>query len=297
MTSSAREVSTPRTRDMICCDRASRTASRTLTRSSPTASARARIASRAARTPGGVRKGVFRPQACSRCRFRTTGPAFLNGLVLRLNALMVEITSSFELDRSLADEVSILEEAGRSASRIEARIRRHRRFRDELWAEWAAELATIRRIEGAMDEGGPGDGLPVEPGALATRFDEVHPLILMHDVVMSGSGTAGGSMEVPAGTREMRDEMLLEIARRNDAAEFFYRLDPERRRAACDAFGEMITRHAADRVDQDPSFVERLLSGEIEMPELSDLTDGSAGADVARADGRRPPPQLGIVDG
>jgi hypothetical protein len=44
---------------------------------------------------------VFRQRACSRCRFRVTGPMFLNGLVHRLNGLMFEIKQSSEKEQQL----------------------------------------------------------------------------------------------------------------------------------------------------------------------------------------------------
>lgn len=214
-------------------------------------------------------KPVFRPQACSRCKFRVTGPAFLNGLVLRLNALMVEITNSFQVDQDLANEVARLEDAGRSGSRIEARLRRHRRFRDELWAEWAAELVTIRKSETAMlEEGGASSLITTGYTELSGKFDKVHALELLHEVVSAASSTSGGSMEIPAGTREIRDEILMEIARQNDAAEFFYRLDREKRRAAMEAFGDLITRHSRNRANVYPDFIEHLLNGEAKLPEL-----------------------------
>lgn len=39
---------------------------------------------------------VFRQRACSRCRYRVTGPLFLHGLVHRLNGLMFEISESIQ---------------------------------------------------------------------------------------------------------------------------------------------------------------------------------------------------------
>ncbi len=223
-------------------------------------------------------KPVFRPQACSMCRFRITGPAFLNGLVLRLNALMVEINSSFEVDRALADEVARIEDAGRSASRLEARLRRHKRFRDELWAEWAAELVTIRRAEAELQLDGSAGALMVDGQVeVSAKFEEVHALQLMHEVVTVASITPGAAMDVPTGTRAMRDEVLMEIARQSDAAEFFYRLSPERRRAATDAFGDLITRHARALSDQQPELIERLLTGDLKLPELRNYASDMAG--------------------
>jgi hypothetical protein len=220
---------------------------------------------------------VFRPRACSRCRYRVTGPAFLNGLVHRLNSLMVELTNSYETEAELNAQIEAAEDAGGSSVILEGLVRRERELRDEIWAEWAAELTTIRQAETLLETGRNSESLPMLTGMDATqvraKFETVHQLSLLHQVVNEADIITGATIEIPAGARAKRDEMLLEIARQNNASQFFYALDLRTRRKALDAFGDLLFYHASQMGELAISNIDALLDGSDSAPRLVQAID------------------------
>lgn len=217
---------------------------------------------------------VFRPRACSRCRHRVTGPIFLNGLVHRLNALMVELGHCYEREADINRQLEIAEDSGGSTFILEGLVRREREERDNIWAEWCAELKTIRQAEALLDQNHKKDRLPLLTGMssddVKARFESVHQLALLHQMITEADVITGASLEVPIGTREKRDEMLLEIARHNDASSFFYKLAPQVRKRALNAFGDLLTQHAhlGHGRELTPDRIENLLQGAETLPQL-----------------------------
>jgi hypothetical protein len=218
----------------------------------------------------GQPRAVFRPRACSRCIFRITGPAFLNGLVLRLNALLLELKNSMDTEAALNEQIDAAEDAGEPSIFLQNLVSREREMRDEIWAEWAAELKTVLEAERLMEAVGPNDKLPVSTGLdlglVRAKFQSVHQLALLQHVVREGDIIAGASLEVPSGTREKRDLMLLEIARRSDVGPFFYELEPQKRRRALDAFGEVLAGGTSDSAE-----VDNLLEGSGKLRDLPEV--------------------------
>ncbi len=244
---------------------------------------------------GGKKSGtkympVFREGACSRCRYRVTGPAFLNGLVLRLNQLMLEMFEGFERERSFEESRLEAQDTGESTVEIDAKINRHREGQEELYAEWAAELATIKQCEAAMEAMGEGQTLPIvagmDKGEFETRLTEGHKLTLLQSIISDAETIHGVELEVPDHIRAQRDELLLEIAEANDAGDLFYSLPREQRGRALNAFGkmfidhqEMIDERGADRIDQlvqgSPE-AKMLLSNQIRAAIESETSDESS---------------------
>jgi hypothetical protein len=213
---------------------------------------------------------VFRPRACSRCRFRLTGPMFLAGLVHRMNSLMVEIKGSMEKEAGLNLQIEKLEDQGAGRGKVlvlRGLITRERELRDELWAEWCAELATIRKAEALQDRGN-GDGQALISGLnlqeLRLQVDTVHQLELIHSVLQEGNLILGATLEVPPNLQERRDAVLLEVARNNELP--FYHLAPERRRRALDRFGDLLLDHV-----RDADSLQRLIDGEVKVAEMPSL--------------------------
>jgi hypothetical protein len=217
---------------------------------------------------------VFRPRACSQCRHRVTGPHFLAGLVNRLNSLMVEIKTSMDKEAELNLQIEEIEDQGKGGGgkviALSALIRRERELRDNLWAEWCAELATIRRCEKEQDNANIGSKLSVltrQSGEdLKLRLDTVHQLALMHNILTDADIILGASLEVPAGLRERRDVLLLEVARNNNLAPVFYKLAPSRRKVVLQHFGDLLLGHVEGVSD-----VQRLIDGELTTHELPAL--------------------------
>jgi hypothetical protein len=230
------------------------------------------------RTGGHLHKNayqsVFRPRACSRCRFRLTGPAFLAGLVHRMNCLMVEIKASIEKEARLNLQIDAAEDQGKGDSGqvriLRGLVARERELRDDLYSEWCAEMATIRTAEGLLDKAGAGGALPVVTGldadGIRAQLETVHQLALLHTVLADGNVLLGASLEVPDGLWERRDALLLELARNNDMSAFFYKLAPDRRRQALDQFADLLLDHVRDAGD-----IQRFLDGEMSVAEIPAL--------------------------
>ncbi len=217
---------------------------------------------------------VFRPRACSRCRYRLTGPAFLAGLVHRMNGLMVEIKASTDQEASLNRDIEEAEDRGDGhggAVRVlRALIMRQRELRDELYAEWCAEMATIWTAERMLDRSGDGSKMPIftglDLGNIRTQTDTVHQLALLHTVIADGNLILGAALEVPHGLRERRDALLLEVARHNDLGACFYKLAPSRRTQALNQFGDLLLDHV-----RDAEGIQRLLNGDMAMSDVPAL--------------------------
>ena len=226
---------------------------------------------------------VFRPRACSRCRYRITGPAFLAGLVHRCNSLMTEIRSSVLKEEELNAEIEGLEDEGKSCSGrvlvLRGLVTRHRELRDELWEEWCAEMATVKQAEQIMDAIKEEGMLPIVAGVdvrlAKTQLATVHELSMMHMVLMEANVINGASLEVPDGLREKRDALILEVARNNGDCTWLYKLTAGNRRRALDAYGEILLDHVASGED-----LRRLIAGETQVgdrPALALEIEGLAG--------------------
>lgn len=226
---------------------------------------------------GGKKSGskympVFREQACSRCRYRVTGPAFLNGLVLRLNQLMLEMYESFERERKLQDSRLEAKDSGSHTGRIDAMINRHRESQEELFAEWAAELSTIKKCQAAMDAQNDGQTLPVIAGMdkaeFKTRLTEGHKLTLLQSIVSDAETIHGVELEIPDHIRAQRDEFLLEIAEANDAVGLFYSLPREQRGRALHEFGKMFISHQEMIDERGATMIDEMIKGSPEVKVL-----------------------------
>jgi hypothetical protein len=220
-----------------------------------------------------VHQPVFRPRACSRCRFRITGPAFLPGLVHRLNALMAELVQLTETDKRLNAQIQQVEDRGGDVSQLEAVSRRHREMSEEIWSEWAAEQATIANVQTMLANQPTANALVtgLDPQSFRLQTEQVHVLSLLHEVVSESDLIAGATIEVPAGIRERRDQMLLDIARQNGADQYLYRLPGDVREKAMARFGDLLLGGGGPG-SRDPGFIDRLLDGTEQIEGLPSTT-------------------------
>lgn len=219
---------------------------------------------------GGKYQPVFRAQACSRCRFRVTGPAFLNGLVFRVNLLLMEINESMERERALNEEIDRLEDGGCNVDHLRASLERHIELREELWEEWAAEMALVRSCQQVIENSRDSNNLPIVTGLseveFKARLETVHSFELLHKLVSESQLIAGASIEIPDSLRAQRDEILLDIASKNDAVGFFYSLSIEDRKRALDAFGEVLIAHTHSLCGDPGEHLQSIIQGELAMP-------------------------------
>ena len=187
-----------------------------------------------------------------------------------MNSIMVEIKASMEQEANLnlqAEDFEGQEAVAGKLLRLRGLITRERELRDELWAEWCAELTTIRSAEAMQDrQRDVGEQALINGTDLSeasARWETVHQLALFQSVVREGDIIFGASLEVPANLRDRRDAILLEVARNNNLSAFFYRLSPRHRKSALDRFGEILLDNVSD-VDG----VQGLIDGSISVSEL-----------------------------
>jgi hypothetical protein len=196
---------------------------------------------------GGEKKGPFylgvhRDKACSRCRFRITGPAFLAGLELNANILMSEIAESTRKETALNKELLELNKAGKPAAWLESRLAHERDFRDELWADWAAEASTIR--ECILMQAGKVKDLPALPEKIAVRFEEKGRLSMFQDLIEKSGAITGSIADLPIGYEDIRDRMLWDIATECNVAKHLIQLPKTQRDKALNDFGRLVCERA-----------------------------------------------------
>ncbi|KFE34106.1 integrase family protein [Thioclava atlantica] len=193
---------------------------------------------------GGEKKGnyyfgVHRDKACSRCRFRLTGPAFLNGLVMNANILILEIGDSVRKEQQLNMELLNAGREGEPVGVIETRISQERSFRDELWADWAAEYKTIEECVKLQEQ--ENSSMPVELGHVSHYIREGDLFDLVQTIVSNTDMIVGARMDMPTGLVERRNEMLWEIAARNgDVGQYLLSLPEIERKEAMDRYGALL---------------------------------------------------------
>jgi hypothetical protein len=223
----------------------------------------------------GKYKPVWRPRACSGCRFRVTGPAFLNGLVQRANSLMWEIKSSMRKEADINQQIESLEDAGRPVAHLRSGVRHEQEIRDAIYGEWCLEIQTIKRAEaalrGAAGTADVGSRSLVTGGydvrQVDTRFREVHEFELAQRLSQDAVLTEG-LIDLPADVLQFRDAALYRIAHANQISDHFYSLDPAEARTALNLFGEILVSNAKASEN-----LEQLLDGSLLLSEIPDLQD------------------------
>lgn len=216
---------------------------------------------------------VWRPRACSSCRFRVTGPAFLNGLVQRANTLVWEIKGSMRKEAELNLQIEEDEDAGRPVEHLRSTLRQEQGLRDLLFNEWCLEIRTIHRAEAAMKEAAAGaeadaaHALTVSQDArqMSTRFREVHDFELAqrlaHDALLTEA-----NLDLPADVLLYRDQVLHRIAHANKISDYFYALEPRLAREALSLFGEALVTHTSS-----PEELQQVIDGSLLLREVPGL--------------------------
>ena len=213
---------------------------------------------------------VHRPKACSRCRYRVTGPAFLAGLVLNANILIAEIQASSEKEKELIAELNDLEDAELPTGLIESRINQEQAFRDELYADWAAEITTIQNCRDLLNKSNEDidKSVPVVPD-INFSFVEKHNVTMMTAICENAQIIAGASADIPSGLRERRDSVLFDIMAQNNAANYLLKLNKSERSKAFDEFGKMLS-NIEDTTPNGADHIEKLVNGEERLTAIDD---------------------------
>ena len=210
---------------------------------------------------GGEKRGNFhtpvhRDMACSRCRFRITGPAFLAGLELNANILMNEIAESSRREEKLNAELLELSREGKPTAILESRVTQEQKYRDEVWADWAAEYRTIRECLD-MDSSPEENNLPALPNDVSISLSEKSRLPMLQDIIGKSKLISGSSLDLPPGLIEARNDMLWDIASKSgDVASYLISLDKENRDAALHEFGDLICSYADDLGEEPENLIQ-----------------------------------------
>lgn len=216
----------------------------------------------------GNRRGggaVFRPRACSKCRFRITGPAFLNGLVLRYNSLIAEFKLSIDKEKQLRERIESAERAkdfllvkklSLNASGVEYE-------RDNLLEELAIEYQTIQKCLQIPPEDSNAL-VTYDKSALEVIHEEVNDFTLIQNVIFNTKHFHDAEHEIPAGLTEKRTKILRKIAKANNLEGLYFKLTEEQHSTALEAFCNMLARSTQ---------LEEIISGEIRLAEIAELKD------------------------
>jgi hypothetical protein len=227
----------------------------------------------------GRHAAVFRQRACSRCRFRVTGPMFLNGLVHRLNGLMFEIKQSSEKERKLNAEADIAEDSNKAASHLRALARRERESRDSLYEEWCAELQTIKACQAVLENSTGENGfhralMPARsdfnPETIDLTFKHVHQFELLHSIVVTAHLLPEAELDLPNGAQETRDNTLYRILHHNALDDMLFRIDEKVARRTLDTLGDLLIAKA-----QDQSQLQAIIEGAVLFKDLPALQDAA----------------------
>lgn len=207
--------------------------------------------------------GVFRPRACSSCRFRITGPAFLSGLVFRYNSLIAEYKMSIGKEKALRKRIDEAEHEGKSglAERLRLSANGVEVERNFLLQELALEYRTILMC---LDVSKTSNNALIhfEEGILEAVHEQVHDFKLFQNVIFSAKHHFQSQHELPDGLEANRTATLRKIARANDMQQLYFKLTEEQNSEALEAFCNVLA--------ASPN-IEDIISGEVKISELQDL--------------------------
>jgi hypothetical protein len=215
---------------------------------------------------------IWRPRACSGCRFRVTGPAFLNGLVQRANSLLWEIKASMLQEAEVHAQIEEEEDAGRPVAHLRSAARSEQEKRDSLFEEWCLELRTIERAMVQLrhePQSTESSGSSLVQGydlrEVTARFREVHQFELAQRVTHDAR-LVDGLIDLPPGVEAYRDGVLHKIAHSNKISDYFYSLPPTAAKRALTLFGEILVSHT-----QNDDTLEAIIEGSVLIRDIPGL--------------------------
>lgn len=229
--------------------------------------------------------GVWRNEACSGCKYFTTGAPFYAGLVLKANSLMAEIIQGQKNIATLNDRMCELRSEGKASRALNAEVSKQNELVDNLVGEWIATVGHIRRAEvdlmswiegGEIKDDLKGLGLvTADKATLESRVEASHHMHLFTRLIECSKQVKG--YLPPTGVLEQRNDMLLEIAFRDNKGDLFFRMPPRLRRAALDQFGLLLS----EEVPSDEE-MQAVVEGGVsldQLPAVSKWLERISGAD------------------
>ncbi len=157
----------------------------------------------------------FASEACSRCRFRVTGPNVPQRTRATPERLDVRIKQSVEKEQQINAEADVAENSDKSASHLRALARRERESRDGLFAEWGAELQTIKACQAVLEKSNADNGLhralmpansDFNPDFMDLNLKHVHQFELLQRIVVTAHLIPENQLDLPLGAEEARGQ-------------------------------------------------------------------------------------------
>lgn len=183
-----------------------------------------------------------RAGACSLCRYRLTGPAFLPGLVMNSNVLIHELR---RIGLDIADlhrQIRDLDNQGRQSAPLRAKVESLYRQSEATAKEWAAEVQYVMAAKKWFDstEDGAKPKPPVIFGEEAPecRLEQVSHFELLQKLAEGGQQLSGAC---PGIALTEHREYLNELLDASDMEPFLLKLRGDQRDRAAVLLGRALT--------------------------------------------------------
>lgn len=183
--------------------------------------------------------GPVEPGACSLCRYRLTGPAFLPGLVLNANRLMFELHSTAKQIAETNKKIGEVAAPSSASSRLRGVVEVLTRKTDALASEWAAEVQYAQMAKAMLEEtpaGGTDKALPIV-GDLRLALEKRHEFVLLQTLA---EGYEESVDFRPTGAIEQHRLFLSELSMASNASPFLLSLPCSLRDKAAVMLGRAI---------------------------------------------------------
>lgn len=181
-----------------------------------------------------------RAEACSLCRYRLTGPAFLPGLVMNSNVLINELR---RIGLDIADhhrQIRDLDDQGRQSGPLRAKVESLYRQSEATAKEWAAEVQYVMAAKKWFDSTEDGAKPPVifgeEPPEC--RLEQVSHFDLLQKLAEGGQQLSGAC---PGIALTEHREYLNELLDASDMEPFLLKLRGDQRDRAAVLLGRALT--------------------------------------------------------
>lgn len=181
-----------------------------------------------------------RAEACSLCRYRLTGPAFLPGLVMNANVLIHELRAVGLEIGELNAEIRRLDDAGKMSAPLRAKVEALYRKSEALAREWAAEAQYAHAARDWLERAVGDDKAPVLFGAEPPecRLERTSHFGLLQRLAEGGQALPGSCP--PVVLTEHR-EYLNELLSASDMEPLLLRLKGDTRDRAAAMLGQALS--------------------------------------------------------
>ena len=182
-----------------------------------------------------------RAQACSLCRYRLTGPAFLPGLVMNANLLIHEIRSIGLEIAALNGRIRELDDSGKSSGPLRAKVETLHRQSEDVVKEWSAEFQYAKAAQQWLEKSANDGNLPLIYGSEPPKCElaQVSHFELLQNIVESGQTLMPGVCP-PSVVLEHR-EYMTELIDASDMEPLLLRLRDDQRDRAAVLLGKALT--------------------------------------------------------